>query len=83
MKVLKNQTVYKCEYCSKKNFTKRGSELHETKYCKNENSPHQKAIVKKQEECLHENTELIWSYIPGEAVKEPDYDQCIDCGKRL
>ena len=35
----------------------------------------------KEEECKHENIDLIWTYIPGEAVKEPGYEQCIDCDK--
>ena len=27
--------------------------------------------------------DTVWDYIPGEAVKEPQYDQCLLCGKVL
>ncbi len=83
MKILENQIIYQCEYCDKKNLSKKGSEIHENEYCRNENSPHKKDIIKKQEECKHENFYTVWRYIPGEAVQEPDYDICIDCDKVL
>ena len=35
-----------------------------------------------QDECEHKRTGTYWDYIPGEAVKEPQYDYCLDCGKR-
>ena len=80
MKELNNQTIYQCSYCGKKNFTKRGSKLHEDEYCKHSDSPHMIAIKKRQYDCKHLNTETVYRYIPGECVQEPDYDQCIDCG---
>lgn len=83
MTVLINQTVYKCSYCGKKNFTKRGSQIHENKYCNQEGSPHMEGIGEIQENCEHNRTELVYRYIPGECVQEPDYDLCLDCGKRL
>ena len=76
-----NQTTYKCSYCGRRKLSKRGCIEHENKYCKNELSPHMLAIRKKQDNCLHEHRETVYSYIPGECVKEPDYDICIDCGK--
>jgi DNA-directed RNA polymerase subunit RPC12/RpoP len=35
--------------------------------------------------CLHpdEFITTVWSYIPGECVKEPDYDYCRLCGTRF
>lgn len=80
---LVNQTLYQCSYCSKRLLTKSGCHIHETKWCKAPNSPAQLSIIEKQKSCLHQNKEEIWSYIPGEAVKQPDYEVCIDCGTRL
>ena len=31
-------------------------------------------------ECDHENIRTVWTRIPGEAVEEPDHDECLDCG---
>ncbi len=39
-----------------------------------------KAVVLAEEECKHENSEMVYSYIPGEAVKQPDHEVCNDCG---
>lgn len=87
MKIIRNQTLYQCSYCGKRKLTKRGCILHEDKYCWHPKSPHKirvaKGITDKQRNCKHRNTEEIWSYIPGEAVKQPDYELCIDCGMRL
>ena len=86
MKTLKNQTVYQCEFCNKRLLTKKGAQIHETQYCWHQNSPHQvkaEAFRFKQiSNCSHINIEEVWRTIPGEAIKEPDYDQCIDCGAR-
>lgn len=30
--------------------------------------------------CHHPITEEIWTYIPGEAVKEPHHTECLVCG---
>ncbi len=80
---LENQTLYKCSYCSKRLLTKRGCKVHETIWCNNPLSPAQMVVAEKQAACQHSNVDEIWSYIPGEAVKQPDHDQCLDCGKRL
>lgn len=37
--------------------------------------------LERQKHCFHVNIDMHWTYIPGEAVKEPAYDYCIDCGK--
>ena len=78
MKVLENQTTYQCEYCEKRFITKQGAKNHEEQYCYLSPIPKQK---KKEKilACDHK-WETVWSYIPGEAVKEPDYDECIHCG---
>lgn len=32
-------------------------------------------------ECHHPIVDTVYRYIPGESVKEPDYDRCLICGK--
>ena len=83
MEVLKNQTVYKCSYCSRKKLSKRGCILHENEYCRHERSPNMVRIKNRQDSCPHENKETIYSYIPGEAVQQPDHEVCIDCNARV
>lgn len=80
MKILKNQTLYQCSYCGKRLLSKSGALLHEDIYCKNEEAPTHKGKLKKQENCEHKHFETIYTYIPGEAVQEPDHDECYDCG---
>lgn len=82
MEILKNQTLYKCSYCGKRLLSKKGCVLHENEYCKDWKSPYQQAVKKFQAECEHKNTDEVWDYIPGEAVKEPSYVYCLDCGKK-
>ncbi len=82
MKRLNNQTLWQCEYCGKRLLSKKGADIHENSYCWHPESPHQKGIMEKQRQCEHKNTETIYRYIPGEAVQEPDYEQCIDCQKK-
>jgi len=73
---LENQTLFQCSFCKKRLLTKRGCVLHEKLYCKNNESPH---VIN----CEHENIETSYRYIPGEAVQEPDYNYCVDCGTRF
>jgi hypothetical protein len=80
MNKIENQTVYICEYCSKRYLSRSGAKKHEELYCENSKSPAQIHIKEKQRVCKHENIETVWRYIAGEAVKEPDYDMCGDCG---
>jgi len=78
VKTLKNQTIYQCEYCNKRLLSKNGAKIHEEQYCWK--SPVVKQ--KRKEEimnCKHE-MDTVWDYIPGEAVKEPQYQECIKCG---
>lgn len=77
MKILENQTLYQCEYCNKRLLSKIGAKVHEEQYCK------QSPIVKQKRideiiACVHE-MDTHWDYIPGEAVKEPQYQYCINC----
>lgn len=53
--------------------------------CKYKNDQHLKRYKKFQKYCTHpqEFIETEWSYIPGECVKEPDYDHCLLCGEIL
>lgn len=78
---LKNQTLYKCSYCGKRLLSKNGCKLHEHQYCKHYKSPHQQGIEINKKNCKHETVDTHYSYIPGEAVKEPAYNYCVDCGK--
>lgn len=64
-------------------LTKKGCYLHENEYCWHPDSPHQKNIIKARLACKHKNVETQYSYIPGEAVKEPAYDLCLDCGAHI
>ena len=83
MEIIKNQTLYKCSYCGKRLLTKKGAKIHEERYCRHEDSPHEQAEKRKREECTHENTHEVWSYMAGEAVMEPDHLECLDCGEWL
>ncbi len=80
MKLQINQTLYVCSYCGKRLITKKGCALHEEQYCGEYDSPNQQRIRQFQKDCPHKNIDTKYSYIPGEAVKEPDYDFCMDCG---
>ena len=80
---LKNQTLFQCSYCNKRLLSRNGCKIHENEYCTNPASPHIEEGIKKQASCTHENVETVWSYIPGEAVKEPNYDVCVDCNLHL
>jgi hypothetical protein len=80
VKVIENQKIYQCSHCGKRLLTKKGAKIHEENYCR--------VILKKQKEelqntCPHMDTDWSYRYIPGEAVKEPDYCYCLDCGKVL
>lgn len=83
MKEIKNQTIYQCSYCGKRLLSKNGAKIHENTYCKHMDSPAQKSVIEKQNNCAHKNVETEYTYIPGEAVKEPNCDICLDCGARF
>ena len=87
MIILKDQTLYKCEYCGKRLLTRGGAQMHEQSYCKNPESPHMiedaARVARNQANCGHYNKETIWRCIPGEAVKMPYYDVCTGCGLRM
>jgi len=83
MKILKEQTLYQCSYCGKRLLTKQGCALHENNYCNNLESPNAKRIDNFKKNCQHKNRGTAYRYIPGEAVQEPDYDYCVECGKRF
>jgi len=80
MEILKNQTLYKCSFCSRRMLTKKGAEIHENDYCKSDKSPRALAAIEKQNNCEHKNSQTHYSYIPGEAVQQPECDICTDCG---
>ena len=71
---IKNQTIYKCQYCGKRYLTKQGCKKHEIDYCKSPNAPR---VIN----CKHKEVVTVWIPIVGEENRqEPDYDYCIDCG---
>ncbi|MCM3110651.1 hypothetical protein [Lederbergia lenta] len=78
MKTLKNQTIYQCEYCNKRLLSKNGAKIHEEEYCKQSHIVKQKRIDEIIA-CNHD-METHWGYIPGEAVMEPQYQYCVECG---
>jgi hypothetical protein len=53
--------------------------------CKYKEEQHSKRFKHFQEVCTHPDkfVETAWSYIPGECVKEPDFDFCRLCVKKL
>ena len=53
--------------------------------CKYKMEQHNKRYKKFQKHCEHpqEFIDTQWCYIPGECVKEPNYDYCRLCGKIL
>lgn len=71
-------TIYRCQYCNNRYLTKQGRNAHETKYCYKSPVP---AERRRQEilKCSH-NFQTVYSYIPGEAIKEPSHDECLRCG---
>lgn len=78
MITLKGQTIYQCEYCNKRLLSRNGAKIHEEQYCWKSPIVKQKRIDEIKN-CKHE-MDTVWDYIPGEAVKEPQYDHCIKCG---
>jgi hypothetical protein len=83
MEIIKNQTIYQCSFCGKRLLSRNGCKIHEKKYCNRWYSPNKINLRKKQEDCPHNNCETAYSYIPGEAVQEPDYGYCLDCGLKF
>jgi len=59
---------YTCKYCAK---------------CKYRIDKRNARFERFRLDCHHPKTELIWTYIPGECVEQPDHDECIICGKWL
>jgi len=53
--------------------------------CKWKEDRHKELYKEFQKKCTHPEkfAETEWSYIPGECVKEPDYDYCRLCGERF
>jgi hypothetical protein len=51
--------------------------------CKYKEERSKRRFAKFKEHCPHKVTTTMYRYIPGECVKEPDYDICLICGKRF
>lgn len=53
--------------------------------CKYRNEQRKIRFGKFKAKCHHPDKFIdeVWCYIPGEAVKQPDYCQCILCGRVL
>ena len=77
---LMNQVTYRCSYCGRKTLSLNGAKIHEKEYCKHQDSPHKKAIRDIQNNCPHVEKEMVYSYIPGECVQQPDHEVCVACG---
>lgn len=79
MKVLKNQTLYQCDYCGKRLLSPHGAKLHEENYCIQ--SP---LLANKGYEiltrCSHD-WRTVYEPIPGEThLRQPSHDECTKCG---
>lgn len=75
MKILKNQTIYQCEYCGKRFISKNGAKMHEEIYCEQSSKR-----LEKIKNCDHEMV-TEWEPIPGEEWRyQPSYEYCIKCG---
>lgn len=83
MEILRNRTIYQCSFCKKRLLSRNGCLLHENQYCWHKDSPNQKDILERQAKCPHNRKDTVYSYIPGEAVQQPDHDVCRDCGAHL
>ena len=77
MKLLKDQTLYQCDHCGKRLLSKNGARLHEEQYCRVVLKERKKEL---QKNCKHKKIGTHYDYIPGEAVMQPEYDYCVDCG---
>ena len=53
--------------------------------CQYKQEQHNKRYALFAEKCKHPAwaIETMYRYIPGESVKEPDYDRCLLCGKTV
>ncbi|UNT71717.1 hypothetical protein IQ781_27465 (plasmid) [Bacillus sp. N447-1] len=80
MKVFTDQMLYQCAQYGKRLLTKHGLRIDEKQYC---SVVLEKKKKEKQAKCKHENIDTHYGYIPGEAVMEPQYDYCVDCGKTI
>lgn len=49
--------------------------------CKYKIDDHNRRFERFKPHCKHPIIEEVWDYIPGEAVKQPDHDECLICGK--
>jgi hypothetical protein len=48
--------------------------------CKYKQEQHKTRFEQFKTKCHHPITDEKWSYIPGEAVMQPDHDECLICG---
>lgn len=51
--------------------------------CKHKEERSKERLERFKEHCPHKVTTTMYRCIPGECVKEPDYELCLVCGKRL
>lgn len=51
--------------------------------CAYKESDRNKRFERFKPNCHHPIVEEIWSYIPGEAVMQPDHDECRICNKMV
>ncbi len=87
-----NRTIYKGEvyYKHRTVFTEENKVYGYTSYicpkCKYKREQwHLRFLIFKHDKCTHpkEFIDTVYRYIPGECVKEPDYDYCRLCGTIL
>lgn len=49
--------------------------------CKRKQEQHKKRFEIFKKNCHHPIKTLVWDYIPGECVMQPDHNECLVCGE--
>jgi len=84
--ILKGQVYYRARTIFVDDYNRvYGSSITFCPKCKYELEQHKSRYLKFQNKCIHPNEFIneIWTYIPGEAVKEPSHCECRLCGSYL
>lgn len=76
----KRYVVVDYDYRSDKDYVC-GYEVRKCARCFYEENEREARFEEFKKVCEHKSVEEVWSFIPGEAVMEPDYDRCRYCGK--
>lgn len=83
--ILKGQVYYRKRFVFTDDMGVYGSNLTYCPKCKYSNEQQELRYEKFRDKCRHpeEFINEVWTYIPGETVKEPSYCECMLCGSYL